>query len=525
MGDTDLTKRQGAQGESANEAPTGPSHAAAPSIARNAVFALLTQITTGVFTTAVTLYLLRVLGPDGYGVFALALGIAAVAGIVADFGIPYSVSRFLAESRDDKAAVAAVLSDALRLKLASAALVTGALFAAAGPLAAAYDEPALVWPLRALALSLFAESVLGLYVSSFIGLARVAVNLRLIFLESMVETAASIALVALGAGAAGAAFGRAIGYLVGAIVAIAIVVRLYGRSAVRPLGRGSGRTRDIARYAAPLFVTNSAYTLYAQIDILIIGALLGTTAVGLFSAPLRLSMPLAYLGQALANSVAPRQAGKGRETGSVEAFQMSLRWLILFQAVLLAPLIVWAEPIVQLVFGPSFSGSVDVLRVLSLYIFVDGPSRLISTSVNYLGYAARRIPIVILALAVNAAIDVALLPWIGVVGAAIGTGVALSFVYLPAHLRICVQELALDLRPLAATLVRALAAAGVMAGILFAVGTESLSAGEWLLGGTGGLLAFLVVLVLTREITATEVRHLWRAAAGNLSRAAPFRLR
>src|SRR5439155_6583664 len=180
-------------------------------------------------------------------------------------------------------------------------------------------------------------------------------------------------------------------------------------------------------------------------------ALRSTTAVGLSTAPLRLSVPLAYLGQALANSVAPRQA-KGGEGAGGPAFQTSLRWLILFQAVLLAPVIVWADPIVRLLLGSHFSGSADVLRVLSLYIFFDGPSRLISTTVNYLGRAARRIPIVLFSLAVNAAIDVALLPQIGVVGAAIGTGVAISCFYVPAHFRICLQELDLQVRTLAATL-------------------------------------------------------------------------
>jgi O-antigen/teichoic acid export membrane protein len=501
------------------EAPPTEAIAAA-SIRRNTVFALLGQLTTGVFTTVLTLYLGRVLGPDGYGVFALALSVGVIVGLAAELGIPHSVSRFLAESRGDRGAVATLLADALRLKLATAAAVTGVLFAAAGPIASLYDEPALAWPLRGIAMSLFAESILTLYAASFIALGRIAVNVRLVFFESLVETAASIALVAAGAGAVGATFGRAIGYLFGAALAVGVVVRLLGPGAVRPFARGSGHTREIVRYALPLSVTNAAYTLYAQIDVIIIGALLDTTAVGLFSAPLRLSVPLAYLGQSLANSVSPRQAKGARESG-VAALQTSLRWLIVFQALLVAPVIVWAGPIVGLLLGSQYRGSVDVLRVLSLFIYLDGLSRLISTTVNYLGRAARRIPIVLAALALNTAIDLALLPRIGVVGAAIGTGVAYSL-YVPAHFRICVQELDLDLRALAATLVRALAAAALMGLVLFAVGTRTLSLAEWLLGAAGGGLAFCAGLVLTGEVTPTELRHGRRVVRANLARIAPF---
>jgi O-antigen/teichoic acid export membrane protein len=484
------------------------SAAAAPleaaSISRNTLFALLGQLTTGAFTTALTLYLVRALGPEGYGVFALALALGTTVGLAADLGVPASVSRFLAESGGDRGAIVSLLVDALRLKLATAAVVTGGLFVAAGPLAAVYGEPALTWPLRGIAVSLFAESILTLYASSFIGLARIEVNLRLIFFESLAETTASIALVAAGAGAAGAAFGRAAGYFFGALLALGIVARLLGPTAVRPFVRGRGRTREIARYALPLFVTTAAYTLYAQIDLIIIGALLGTTAVGLFAAPLRLLVPLAYFGQSLANSVAPRQAA--RTAAGVTAFQTSLRWLIVFQAALLAPVIVWAEPIVRILLGSSFHGSADVLRVLSLYIFFDGPSRLISTTVNYLGRAAGRIPIVLCALALNAAIDVALLPRIGVVGAAIGTGVASAALYVPAHFRICLQELDLDMGALAATFVRALAAAVLTALVLYAVGTSSLSLGQWVLGGAGGLLVFIAVLTVTGEINRSAFR-------------------
>jgi O-antigen/teichoic acid export membrane protein len=481
-------------------------------------------MTTGLFTTALTLYLLRALGPNGYGIFALALGIGAVTQLAADIGIPYSVARFLAESRGDSAVVAEILRDAFRLKLATAAVVAGGLFLAAAPLAAAYDKPALTWPLRAIALSLFAESIFALYASAFIGLARIAVNLRLIFFESLAETTASIALVALGAGATGAAFGRAAGYAFGVVVAFVIVMRLFGRSAVRPFGRWSPHTREMARYAIPLFVTNSVYTLYAQIDVLIIGALLGTPAVGLFAAPLRLSVPIAYVGQALANSVSPRQARKAGERGSVAAFETSLRWLLIFQAALLAPLIVWAGPIVELVLGRDFRDSANVLRVLALFVFLDGPSRLISTTVNYLGGAARRIPIVLVSLLINIAIDVSLLPWIGVVGAAIGTGVA-YLVYVPAHFRICRRELDLHLRPLAVTLLRSLVAAGLMAAALVAVGHETLSVSEWFVGSASGFGAFCVGLVLTGEISRTEVRKGRRFVSAHLSRLVPFGLR
>ncbi len=472
-------------------------------IVRNTAFALLAQITTAVFTAALTLYLVRALGPDGFGIFALALGIGSVTALLSD-GIPSSAERFLAEARGDRSAVTQLLADALRLNLLISAIVALALFASAGAIAAAYDEPELVWPLRGIAVAVFAQTAMRLYLSAFIALARIAVNLRLIFLESIVEAASSVALVALGAGAAGAAFGRAAGYLFGAFLAVVVVVRLYGRPAVRLRSAPGSRTREIAGYAAPLLVTGAAYTLYGQADVLIIGALLSTTAVGLFTGPLRLLLPLGYLGQAVANSIAPRQAARDRR--SIRALETGIRWMVIFQAMLLAPVIVWADPIVRLLLGGEFQESADVLRVLAPWIFLRGVSPLISNSVNYLGQAARRIPIVVAALAINVVIDVTLLPVIGVVAAAIGTGVAYC-VYVPAHFRIVQRELNLSVRPLVLTFARAMLAAVLMGVVMFVVGTDTLSMADWLIGGIGGTLAFVGALLLTGEVSRGEIRR------------------
>jgi O-antigen/teichoic acid export membrane protein len=482
---------------------------------RNTALALLAQLATGVFTTILTLYLARALGPDAYGVFALALGVGAIAGLIADAGIVESSSRFVAESRGDPVAVAALLRDAFRLKVATALILPGALFALAGPISGAFDQPDLTWPIRGIAVSLFANSIFTLYIGTFIALGRLGVNLRLIFLESLAETVGSIALVAAGAGATGAAFGRAIGYFVGALIAGAVVIRLFGRTSLRLVGRGGGRAKEIARYAFPLLITDSAYTLYAQVDVLIIGSLLSTKGVGVFSAPLRLAAPLGYVGRAFTNTVAPRQVKSRREPGSVQAFQTGLRWLILYQAALLAPLVVWAEPIVRLLYGEEFRESTNVLRVLAFYIFLGGPSILISTTVNYLGRAVWRIPIVLFCLLVNVALDLSLIPAIGVLGAAIGTGVAYGL-YVPAHLWICHRELRFELRKLAVTVLRALTAAALMGCVLYAVGTHSLSAGAWV-----GILTFCLALALTREVTWTEIQGARRFGIAAVERVAP----
>lgn len=474
-------------------------------VLRNTAFGILAQISTAVFTAVLTLYLVRALSPADFGVFALALTIGGICLLAADAGLSQSAARFIAERLEDPRAVALLLSDALRLKLMFGGGVALALFGAAEPVADVYGQPALGSALRGIALATFAMSVMTLYVNAFIATARLQSNLRLIFLESVVEFTASITLVAAGMGVAGAAFGRAIGYGFGALVAIVLARRIFGRGTLRVWRTRSGRAGELLRYAGPLFATTGAYTLYSSIDVLLIGAYLDEVAVGLFAAPMRLMALLALIGVAVANAVAPRLALSESGYRDVATFRASLRWLMVFQAALLAPVIVWAEPIVVLALGADYRESADVLRLLAPFVFLLGISPLISTGVNYLGRAGSRLPIVIGALLVNALIDVALIPQIGIAAGAIGTSVA-YLIYVPGHVWLARKVVDLPLRPLAKTLARCLAAAAAMAAVLLAVGTEDLSLTAWLVGALGGTAAFCAALLASREVSVRDVR-------------------
>jgi Polysaccharide biosynthesis C-terminal domain len=103
------------------------------------------------------------------------------------------------------------------------------------------------------------------------------------------------------------------------------------------------------------------------------------------------------------------------------------------------------------------------------------------------------------------------------VGAAIGTGAAFCL-YVPAHLEICRRRLGFSLRPLGRTLARSLVAAGAMAAVLLAFGTEELSPAEWVGGALGGTAVFGLVLLGLREVSVTEVRGLAGAAKAGVLR-------
>jgi len=473
-------------------------------IKRNVAFSFLAQITGAAFTAGLTIFLARKLGSEGYGVLSLAIGIVGLVTLFADFGIANSVSKFVAEHRGDRERTASVLADGLRLKLIASVTVAVLMFALAGPIASAYGIPALVWPIRGIAVALLGQSVMMLS-EVFAACARADLQWRTALSESATETTASIALVLAGAGATGAAFGQAIGYLVGGGMTVVLLVGLLGPK-VLPRGvRFGADARGIATYASVLLIIDGAYTVFSQIDVLIIGSYLGTSAVGLFSAPMRLIIFLSYPGTAVATGVAPRLARGSHDGPNVPAFMAALRLLLIVQAAITAFVLGWAPLLVEIGLGSQFAKSAAVLRALAPYVFLIGFGTLVSLSANYLGEARRRLPVAIVTVIVNLVLDLLLVPRIGVLGGCVGTDVAYA-IYAPAHLLICRRVLQLDLRPALRTLLRTTLAGGVLTGILFLFGDSLSELWRIPVGALVGTVAFAAVLLLTGEITTAEAR-------------------
>lgn len=469
----------------------------------------MAQLTGAAFTAGLTIFLARNLGTHGYGVLSLALGVAGLVLLPSDFGIANSVARFVAEHRDDRGATAAVFNDGLRLKLISAVVIAALLFALAPAIASAYRLHALLWPLRGAAVVLLGQSVMLIGVV-FVASARTDLQWRTALAESAVEATATVALVLAGGGATGAAFGQAIGYLAGSTLTVWLLVRLLGRSALPRGLRFGADARRIVTYGGVLLIVDGAYTAFSQVDGLIIAADLHASAVGIFAAPMRLTVFLAYPGGALAAGVAPRLVRGVKGGPNVEAFLGALRLLLIVQAAITAFALGWASFVVKVALGGDYAGSASALRALAPYVFLCGFGSLVSLAANYLGEAGRRVPVAIATVIVNVVLDLLLVPRLGVIGACAGTDVAFAL-YAPAHLLICRRALHVSLAPLVRTALCSVLAGGAMVGVLFAFGDSTARLGATAAGAILGLIAFVTVLWVGGELTAAELRRAFGA--------------
>jgi stage V sporulation protein B len=488
-------------------------------VSRSAGFALIAQLIGGVLTAILTIFLGRTLSAGQFGAFTFALSVIAIAILFADFGIASATGRFVAERRDEPSAAAAVFRTALGLKLITGIPAAVALFILAKPICHTFGTENAVWALRGCAIALLAQTLFNLFLGLFIALGKLRYNVVLATIESVAEVSASITLVVIGGTAAAAAFGRAIGFTVGLTGALWLARRTLegrrrdhaGRREDSPVSR-----RQIMGYAGPLLLVDAAFRVFSSIDVLLIAAIIGGDArIAAFGLAMRIAIFLETPASAVASAVAPRLTRR-RTADDVQLLADSMRYLAILQMLLTAPLLIWPEAIMHLLFGEKYPEAAHVLRALAPFVLLSGVAQLTTLTVNYLGEAWRRVPIAGLMLIVNVIVDIVLLPKVGILAGAIGTSAAYA-VWVPAHVWILRQRGGLEVRPFLLTTVRSTLAAGVMVGVLALLGTGRVSIPLMLVGAVLGPAADLAALFALGELGPSDLATVRRLLSRRIS--------
>jgi O-antigen/teichoic acid export membrane protein/tetratricopeptide (TPR) repeat protein len=460
------------------------------------VGSVVLQLTPALLSAFLTVFLARRLGPMDYGLFALAIAIGTIVLVLADAAS--STARFLVPAEPDSD-LRGLIVGTLEIRVVVVGLMSALLVALASVIAGAYRHADLVWPLRAAAVATFAQTAYLAALGIFTALGRTSVAVRIEAAERVAEVSASVALVLAGAGASGAVFGRAIGYAPGAVVAASLLLgAALSAGLTSAHGPRSMASAAIFGHVAPLLAIDRSDAVARSVTVLLLGASVGPFASGIFMAPAALAVVVRYIGRLTATRVTPRLTN-----GVPQPLDGTLRALIVFQCAMLAPVVVWARPITELLFGSGYSQSAEILRALAPFVFFAGIAPLVARAVDR-AEESRRASIYVVSLALAVAAGFILIPRRGVVGGAIACDVAIGF-YTLAHIWICRRRFNLRIRTLMWGLASALTAAAAMGIVLASVGTKDLTLVDWVKGCCGGLAAYLAMLMFTREITTAQV--------------------
>lgn len=357
----------------------------------------------------------RYLGPSSFGTLALAVAVVTVLLPLGGLGTDSILIQRLAEHGPTSDRSQALLRAATSVRAAGAILT---LVVALGFAAARSPEEALAIVLVSPALLsgpfesgwgwVLASGHVGTLVAVRIGVTVVAAGSRL-------------AIVALDGGVPALAAVTGLEILALAVAASLVARHQGARFAPRPASR-----RAMVRESLPILASGIFFLLMLRVDLFLVDIYLGPTATGQYAAVIRFA-EATYLVASVAVAAAAPRIIASHPAGSapyLEAYRRLLRQLLLIAGVGALLLSLIAEPLVRLLLGARYVPAAPVLAVAAW-----------SAVPVYLGTARDRLAIDLAitrtsvvntaaGAVLNVALNVVLLPWIGLIGAAIATVVS-----------------------------------------------------------------------------------------------------
>ncbi len=415
---------------------------ATTSVARGSLF-YLTGTLAGALANFVMLALIqRQYGTGAFGVFsavtALFLVLATVTRLGGDTGATWYVSRLLA--RGQRHQVAGAVRAALTPVVLASVLVSVVVIVAAHPIADMLSKSSsqanFATMLRVVAVGLPLATVADVLLGATRGYGTMRPTVLASQLGRQVGQLLAVALaVLLSTDLRLLALAWTAPY---AVAAVYPALWLRGRAAlgaesveaeVAAAAGSGGRAhwRDFWRYSGPQAANSSAQIGLEKFDILALGPLVGEVAAGQYSAANRLAH-LAVLGLFAVNAAHVPMWARLFEVGDTRAINRTARTASTWSILLIAPLL-WSFVVFGSVWlgiiGAGLSGGATALAVLAATILL---LQLVGPAESLLlmsGDSGRAFLNNLIALLINVALNLLLIPMFDVVGAALAWGVAL----------------------------------------------------------------------------------------------------
>jgi O-antigen/teichoic acid export membrane protein len=197
------------------------------------------------------------------------------------------------------------------------------------------------------------------------------------------------------------------------------------RRFVRPrLSGNCGMWRHMLKEAYPVGLRRILRLISYRVDTLLLVAMKGNVEAGLFHAVYKVVNGFTYIAEAMVQAVYPMLSRKGLAGDSHATYGLTLKYLIVLSLPLVIAFWLFPEPIIRITLGAKFLPAAWTMRFLGVSLVMLFLTTLMERTL--IAHDRQRASSIMTAISVVAlvALDVALIPSMGAVGAAIATLVA-----------------------------------------------------------------------------------------------------
>ncbi|KUG20812.1 MAG: flippase [Methanomicrobiaceae archaeon] len=435
------------------DVPAGEGRQTKAKFALDTGWVFASQIVTMAAGLLINIILGRFLGASGLGLYVMTLTVFSLASMIGGIGIPQAIVKYVAEFRDDHGRLTLVVSNCM-VNAGILGGVTGLLlFLFSDAVAGIFGMPDLAGLIRIIAV-LIPMMVLN---NTLLGLLNGLQEMRAYSFRSMLRSVLLLGLnlgfVLVGWGVRGAVFALFCTEVF-VFLLLAYMMRRYLAIRIRDY---VSVTREVVTFSGQVFLTSAVFLILTYTDTLLVGYYLADYDVGLYAVAILVART-AFL--TLPGSVSTvtypsisRYFSQG-DTGAISTLiSTSIKCCLVLLSLLGILIITLSETLLFLLFGPEFLPAVLPMTVLVFGMMFFGPGMSVGAAFSAMNQPSYGYKVNIAMTIVNIALDVALIPILGVVGAAIGTSVSFSLSVVAAfYLYRRVFGISIDVRPYVLTI-------------------------------------------------------------------------
>ncbi|MFO8114542.1 MAG: flippase [Halorubrum sp.] len=370
----------------------------------------------------------RLVSPGVYGLFVLSTSVLHLTQVFASAGLHRAIDYFVPQylDRGEPGRARGVTVQVFGLLLLTSAVTGVGVFFAADALAAAFDEPGVATGLRMLAVALPLLAVFNGLMASYSGIKRLRYRVYVRDItRPTVRLLATVGLLLVGFGLVGIVGGYIIGLVVGILLGIVLLIR---RDVLKGGETVFTSVREILWYGVPLALAGVIFVVMGQVDYFVVGYFMSSDDVGIYRIGYMLAANLLVFFSSLAPVFKPLIAERRQDHDAVaERYQTATRWVLALSLPMAAVLVLGADAYLSLVFTPQYTAASGVVLTLVVGYLVSvtagGPG---GTLLQGLGYSRMVFLNSALLLLANVAFSVLLVPRYGILGAGVGTMLALT---------------------------------------------------------------------------------------------------
>ena len=369
-----------------------------------------------------------------YGMFSIAVAILTVAMMLACLGLHLGATRYIAyfRAKDDTAKVRGAISVSLQLATVASLVISIALFFSAEAIAMnIFHTPQLTPFLRIFAIGTPFFTLIYIIAAIFRGFDRVEpqvyfqyIILNVLFIIFLVL------IIAIGLPFAAVFYAYLAALVITFIGAAIYAIKELPRSITFSDSKANTTIRkELLLFSLPLLGTAIFGMSIMWMDTIILGYFKTAEVVGLYNAAYPLAQSLASPPFALMLIYTPIVTGLYSQNLMADlrrSYTIVTKWITFMTMPIFLVLCLYPEYVLHLLFGPTYIAAAPALRILSIGFIIDTfPSPSLATLIA-LGESRFTMWATLAAATVNIILNIALIPPLGIVGAAIASAASLS---------------------------------------------------------------------------------------------------